>query len=370
MKVLVTGAAGFIGRNVQAELGRTPDDYTLLCADVDTPDETLREYAATCDFVIHLAGVNRPQNESEFRTGNTDFTVYLLSLLEARGGVPIAMTSSTQAALDNPYGRSKKAAEDAVLEYGRRTGAAVYVFRLPNVFGKWCRPNYNSAVATFCHNIARDLPVTVTDPKRLMTLVYIDDVLDLLKSAMAGQPIPGDDGRCPVPVTHDILLGDIVERLRAFHEQRKNLTIPDLSDALNKALYSTFLSYLPTDAFSYPLVAHSDPRGAFAEFFRNKEAGQFSVSTTVPGITRGNHWHHTKVEKFLVVSGKASLRFRHIQSDEVIEYIVTGEEPTVVDIPPGYTHLIENVGDDTLVTLIWANELFDPERPDTYYLEV
>lgn len=371
-KILITGANGFVGRNLTAELSRFPDQYELLLVDIDTARERFLEYLKLCDTVVHLAGVNRPKDDSEFQQGNADLTQMVLDTLkEYKNTVPVMMTSSTQAALDNPYGKSKLAAEQAVLAYGKETGAPVYVFRLPNVFGKWCRPNYNSAVATFCHNIARGLPITVNDPEHPMTLVYIDDVLDLITGAIAGDITPQADGYCAVPVTHDIKLGEIADKLYAFRDLRRDKIMPPLSDPLDKKLYATFLSYLEPGDFSYDLTVHTDPRGLFAEFFKTQACGQFSVSVTKPGVKRGSHWHHTKVEKFLVVSGRALIRFRLIDGDEIIEYEVSGDKPTVVDIPPGYTHSIDNLSDtDDMVLVIWANELFDPENPDTYPMEV
>ncbi len=371
-KILITGANGFVGRNLVAELSREPEIYELLCADLDTAEEQLLLYLKTCDFVVHLAGVNRPKDEGEFAAGNTDFTQFVLDMLAECGNcVPVAITSSVQSLLDNPYGKSKLAAEHAVLDYGKTNGVPVYVLRLPNVFGKWCRPNYNSAVATFCHNIAHDLPIQVNDPSHEMTLVYIDDVLELLKSAIAGKLTPGADGYCAVPVVYHAALGAIAGKLQAFHKVRNTLVMPSLADPLDKALYSTYLSYLEQDAFSYVPEKHADDRGLFAELFKTDGVGQFSVSKTRPGITRGNHWHHTKVEKFIVVSGEAEIRFRRVDDSEVIRYVVSGEKPEVVDIPPGYTHAITNLSQsETLVTLIWANEAFDPERPDTYSMEV
>ncbi len=370
-KILVTGAEGFIGQNLCAELSRTPDEYAVFKADVGTGRDELRAYAGECDFVVHLAGVNRPKDLSEFKSGNSGFTGELTALLESCGNAcPVAMTSSIQAALDNPYGRSKIDAENELFDYGGRNSAPVYVFRLPNVYGKWCRPNYNSAVATFCHNIANGLPIAVSDPERVMTLVYIDDVLSLLKSAIAGEISPGDDGFCRVERTDEIKLGEIADVLYAFRDSRESGVMPTLGRRLYVNLYSTYLSYLDKNDFSYRLKAHSDARGAFCEFFKTKESGQFSVSSTAPGVTRGNHWHHTKVEKFLVVSGRARIALRDIRGGEALEYIVSGDEPEVVDIPVGYTHSLTNIGDDTMITLIWANEIFDPERPDTYYEEV
>jgi len=371
-KILITGADGFVGTNLRVELGREPDRYQVLCADIDTPPERLSGYLKECEFVVHLAGVNRPKDDSEFAAGNADFTRHVLdTLTEHNNTVPFVMTSSIQAQLDNPYGKSKLAAENAVLDYGKESGADVYIFRLPNVFGKWCRPNYNSAVATFCHNIARELPIQVNDRSSKLTLVYIDDVIDLIKAAIGGGITPRADGHCDVPVTHATDLGYVVDKLYEFSKVRDSLVMPSLEDALDKALYSTFVSYLEPDKFAYTLTKHSDERGLFAEIFKTKGLGQFSVSTTKPGITRGNHWHHSKVEKFVVVSGDALIRFRKIDGDEILEYRVSGSEPTVVDIPPGYTHSIENISEtETLVTLIWANEEFDPDDPDTNFLEI
>ncbi len=370
-KILVTGAAGFIGQNLCAELARTPDEYAVFKADVETPVERLRAYAAECDFVVHLAGVNRPLDPGEFASGNSGFTGSLAAMLEGCGNpCPVAMTSSVQAVLDNPYGKSKLDAENELFAYSGRTSAPVYVLRLPNVYGKWCRPNYNSAVATFCHNIANGLPITISDRERVMTLVYIDDVVALLKAAIAGALTPGEDGFCRVDATDEIKLGEIADRLYAFHEGRKSGVMPSLERRVDRNLYSTYLSYLPRDGFSHRLEGHADARGSFFEFFKSGQAGQFSVSTTAPGVTRGNHWHHTKVEKFLVVAGRARIALRDIRGGEVVEYIVSGDEPEAVDIPVGYTHSLTNIGDGTMITLIWANEIFDPERPDTYYEEV
>jgi len=370
-KILITGAGGFIGRNLVAELSRLKDEYELFLYDIGSTDAELQDYCSRCDFVVHLAGVNRPKDDSEFITGNAGLTDVIIGKLAAAGNkVPVLITSSIQSDLDNAYGRSKRLAEETVLAYGRDNDVPVYVFKLPNVFGKWCRPNYNSAVATFCHNIANGLPITVNDPERVMTLIYIDDVIELIKKSIAGEKTADADGYCSVEKVYTAKLGEIAELLYSFKAMKNDLMVP-LLEGLAKPLYSTYLSYLPSDGFSYSPVAHTDQRGLFAELFKTKEIGQFSVSTTAPGITRGNHWHHTKVEKFIVVAGRASIRFRRIDSAEIIEYIVSGEKPEVVDIPVGYTHSITNISEDeTLVTLIWANELLDPDRPDTYYLEV
>ncbi|MEA5051090.1 MAG: NAD-dependent epimerase/dehydratase family protein [Oscillospiraceae bacterium] len=370
-KVLVTGANGFIGRNFCCELSRFPDRYALLRADVETSAEQLREYLGACDVVVHFAGVNRPKDDSEFRTGNAGFTGDVVSeLAELGNAVPVVMTSSVQAAFDNPYGRSKREGEEVLFSYGRVQKVPVYVFRLPNVFGKWCRPNYNSAVATFCYNIARGLPIQVNEPERIMTLVYIDDVVAAVRAAVDGELLPRADGYCYVPTAYTAPLQYIADKIAEFRAVRDTLVMPALT-GLDKALYSTYLSYLPTDAFAYAPVKHADARGLFAELFKTAELGQFSVSTTAPGITRGNHWHHTKTEKFIVVSGEASTRLRKIDETGVVEYRTSGETPTVIDIPPGYTHSITNTSADReLVTLIWANEPFDPARPDTYPAEV
>ncbi len=279
------------------------------------------------------------------------------------------ISSSIQAAQDNPYGKSKKAGEDLMFEYAKETGAKVLVYRFPNVFGKWCRPNYNSVVATFCHNIARDLPITVNDRNVVMNLVYIDDVVDELINALNGRE--NTVGKfCEVSVVHTITLGEIVDLIYSFRESRKKLSIPNMNDEFTKKLYSTYLSYLPKDKFSYPLKTNEDYRGSFTEFIKTSDRGQVSVNITKPGITKGNHWHHTKNEKFLVVSGRGVIRFRRIDSDEVLEYYVSGNKMEVVDIPVGYTHSIQNLGDTDMITIMWANKPFNPEEPDTYYLVV
>lgn len=369
MKILVTGANGFVGKNLVSEL-RNRGYEELYLYDIDSDPSLLDSYTARCDFVFHLAGVNRPKDQKEFMEGNYGFTSELLtSLKKNHNTAPVLITSSVQAALENPYGQSKKAGEELMFSYAQETGSQVYVFRLPNVFGKWCRPNYNSAVATFCHNIAHDLPITVNDPEVVMSLVYIDSVVSSFIGALKGDVLLSE-GFCSVPTVHTVKLGTIVELLYTYKESRKDLTVPNMANSFEKELYSTFLSYLPEDDFSYPLQMHTDNRGSFTEIIRTAERGQFSVNISKPGITKGNHWHHTKNEKFLVVSGEGVIRFRNIFSDEVLTYHVTGEKLEVVDIPPGYTHNIENLGDTDMVTFMWANEVFNPEHPDTYYLEV
>ncbi|MGN0571777.1 MAG: capsular polysaccharide biosynthesis protein CapF [Candidatus Fimenecus sp.] len=381
MKVLVTGAKGFVGKNLVATLNNirdgkdatteVPADLEILEFDIDTDKSLLNAFCADCDFVFHLAGVNRPQKESEFLEGNFGFASELLDALKKHGNsCPVLLASSIQAALDNPYGKSKKAGEDLFFRYAEETGAKVLVYRFPNVFGKWCRPNYNSAVATFCYNIARDLPITVNDRSHEMTLVYIDDLVQEMCNALLGRETQ-DGAFCRVPTEHRISLGEIVDLLYSFKESRATKQVPDMTDgSFSKKLYSTYLSYLPTDRFSYPLEMHTDARGSFTEILRTADRGQFSVNISKPGVIKGQHWHHTKNEKFLVVSGTGVIRFRKIDSGEVIEYFVSGDKPEVVDIPVGYTHNIENLGDTDMVTFMWCNECFNPENPDTYFLEV
>ena len=361
MKILVTGAKGFVGKNLVAEL-KNRGYKEIFEFDIDTDKSLLDKYTKECEFVYHLAGVNRPENESEFMEGNFGFTSELLELLKKYNNKsPVLMTSSIQAEKDNPYGKSKRAGEDLLFSYNNETGVEVFIYRLPNLFGKWSRPNYNSVVATFCYNIARDLEIRINDYKAELILAYIDDVIEEFIKAMEDVPTMEGD-YCKVPLTYKTTVGEIAELIKSFKESRINLNIPDMGNEFTKKLYSTYLSYLPEDKFSYGLKMNVDDRGSFTEFMRS------NVSN--PCITKGNHCHHTKNEKFLVVSGKALIRFRKIDSDDIIEYKVSGDELEVVDIPTGYTHSIINVGDTDLVTIMWANECFDPENPDTYYLEV
>lgn len=369
MKILVTGAKGFIGRNLIAELNN--QGYKeVLEYDKDTDPLLLDSYTAECDFVFHLAGVNRPENSEEFMEGNFGFTVTLLELLKKHHNMaPVMISSSIQAELDNSYGKSKKSGENLLFEYSKAVGTKVLVYRFPNVFGKWCRPNYNSVVATFCHNIANNLPIQVNDPNADLCLVYIDDVVAELIRALNGKE-NRNGNFCSVPIYYELKLNKIAELIQSFKDSRKDLSIPDMSSEFTKKLYSTYLSYLPQDDFSYSLNMHEDNRGSFTEFVRIPERGQFSVNISHPGVIKGQHWHHTKNEKFLVVSGNGLIQFRKVGTDEVINYYVSGEKLVVVDVPCGYTHNIMNQGDTDMVTFMWANEPFDTEHPDTYALKV
>ena len=368
--ILITGANGFVGKNLTAEL-KNRGYENLLLFDIDTAREKLAEFAQSAAFVFHLAGVNRPKDPSEFYAGNRGFTEELLHLLaEAGNRAPIAVTSSIQAALDNDYGKSKREAEQLLFAHERETGAPALVYRLPGVFGKWCRPSYNSVVATFCHNIAHGEPISVRDPAYSFPLVYIDDVVNELIAAMEGRAVRDCalPGFCHLTCdVYDVTLGRLAQLIQGFRDSRGTLHVPDQGDAFEKKLYATYLSYLPEDDFSYPLTMHEDARGSFTEFLRTPERGQVSVNISHPGIVKGNHWHHTKNEKFLVVRGEGAIRFRKVGTSEVIEYRVSGERLEVVDIPTGYTHNIENIGTEDMVTVMWANEPFDPEHPDTYY---
>lgn len=369
MKILVTGARGFVGKNLIAELSNRgyKEIYEF---DIDTDKSLLNEYAKNCEFVFHLAGVNRPKDEKEFMEGNFGFISELLNLLKKHNNkAPILITSSIQAKRDNPYGNSKRAGEELLLSYSKETGAKALIYRLANLFGKWSRPNYNTVVATFCYNVARDLDIQVNSPEAELTLCYIDDVVDEFIKALEGNPTKDND-YCNVPILHEIKLGDLANRIKSFKDSRSNLIVPNMEDTLTKKLYSTYLSFLPEDDFSYDLKMNCDNRGSFTEFIRTPDRGQVSVNVSKPGITKGNHWHHTKNEKFLVVSGKGVIRFRKLHSENIIEYFVSGDKMEIVDVPTGYTHNIENLGDTDMVIIMWANEMFDNKKPDTYYNEV
>lgn len=371
MNILITGARGFMGKNLRSALtGRCGDAHRLMLLDMPHTEEELLAAAAEADFVFHLAGVNRPTDPADFQKGNADFTRQLLTLLKERGKrPPVLLSSSIQAALENPYGQSKLSAEQAVADYGRETGSAVYLYRLPNVFGKWSRPNYNSAVATFCHNVARGLPITVNDPSVTLRLVYIDDVVEEFLRAMEGQPHREGEW-CTVQPVHEVNLGHMAELIQSFPALRDSLTAPDQSDPLVKKLYATYLSFLPPEDFSRPTVTHADQRGSFTELLHMGSRGQVSLNISKPHITKGDHWHQTKHEKFIVLQGEGVIRFRKVGDSTVIAYKVSGENLTVVDIPTGYTHSIENTGDTDMLTLMWANEVFDQAHPDTLRLPV
>ncbi len=371
MKVLITGANGFIGKNLIAEL-RYHKNTELYEYDQDTPPELLDQYCQDCDFVYNLAGINRSEHTEEFMTGNCGFVSRLLGSLKACGNpCPVMLSSSVQAELPNPYGQSKRAGEEALKQYTAETGAKAYIYRFPNLFGKWCRPDYNSVVATFCHNIARGLPINIHDPSAILDLVYIDDAVHSLIGLLSGKADWNKDGFCEVAEHHHISVGELADLIASFQRSRKDRGVPDLSEGgLTKKLYSTYLSYLPPDGFSYPLKMNMDHKGSFTEIIRTEDRGQFSVNISRPGSEKGNHWHCTKNEKFVVVSGKALIQLRQVGSNEVISYRVSGQRLEVIDIPVGYTHNIINVGETDLVTFMWSNERFDPERPDTYYLQV
>ena len=398
MKILVTGAKGFVGQNLCAQLKNIQEGKARCYGDLAISEvmeydlgntaEELDAYCAKADFVFNLAGVNRPQNAEEFMQGNFGFASTLLDTLKKQNNAcPIMLSSSAQASLtgrfgNSEYGRSKKAGEDLFFQYADETGAKVLVYRFPNLFGKWCRPNYNSAVATFCHNMANGLPIQVNDPNVELELLYIDDLVEEMIAALKGEEhhcefegletIPSAEGRyCYCPITHKVTLGQIVGLLEKFSTQREALDVPFLEEGFEKKLYSTYLSYLPKEKIAYPLKMNVDARGSFTEVLRTSDRGQVAVNISAPGITKGQHWHHSKVEKFVVVSGHGRIQQRKVGTDEVISFEVSGEKIEVVETIPGYTHNIVNLSEtENLVTLIWCNECFDPNRPDTYFEEV
>jgi UDP-2-acetamido-2,6-beta-L-arabino-hexul-4-ose reductase len=363
MKVVVTGANGFIGQNLRTHLARR-DGITVVPISRDSKDAGLRAAVEGADLVFHLAGVNRPDDEAEFAKGNAGFTRRLTLALEATGvAAPIIFTSSTQAERDNLYGASKRAAEEALAAYAERTGARAHIYRLPNVFGKWARPNYNSAVATFCHNIARDLPITIHDPAALLSLVYIDDVIDGFLKVMDGKDPGARPGIAPVYQTS---VGALADQIRAFRESRKTLITERVGSGLARALHATYLSHLPPEDFAYEVPAYVDSRGVFVEMLKTPDAGQFSYFTAKPGITRGVHYHHSKTEKFLVVKGKARFGFRQIVTGERFDLLTSEARHQIVETIPGWSHDITNIGEEEMVVLLWANEIFDRAAPDTY----
>jgi UDP-2-acetamido-2,6-beta-L-arabino-hexul-4-ose reductase len=371
MRVLITGANGFIGKNLRLRL-RERKDLDLVCFTREQNVLQLPGLLQGVDFVFHLAGVNRPNDPHEFVVGNTELTRELCAAVadavHAFGRrIPIVLTSSIQAELDNPYGRSKREAEEALRAFGCDPLVPVHVFRLPNVFGKWCKPNYNSVVATFCYNIARGLPVTVNDPHALVKLVYVDDVVDRFLQLLDGADGAADRaGFESISPQYMASVGDLSRNISAFKDSRATQTTERVGDGLLRALYATYVSYLPVEAFSYEVPHHADPRGVFVEMLKTPDCGQFSYFTAHPGVTRGGHYHHSKTEKFLVISGAAKFRFRHMQTDEAHEILTTGDRAQVVETVPGWTHDITNVGEGELVVMLWANEVFDRARPDTY----
>ncbi len=364
MKALITGSNGFVGKNLIAHLSERAD-VQVASFTRDDDISQLPELVRDVDFIFHLAGVNRPQSLEEFKTGNTDLTKALCDAIAISGrSIPVLYTSSSQAELDNPYGSSKRSAEDALLALAKQSNSLVYLFRLPNVFGKWARPNYNSVVATFCHNIVHELPIQINDPQALINLVYIDDVISRFIATMDGAI--SNETYISVEPLYSISIGALADQLRSFRDSRSNLITESVGTGLIRALYATYVSYLPPESFNYPVPKYSDPRGTFVEMLKTGDSGQFSYFTAYPGVTRGGHYHHSKTEKFLVVRGKACFRFRHILSGEFYELFTTGEHPEIVETVTGWTHDITNVGDDEMIVMLWANEIFDRERPDTY----
>lgn len=384
MNILITGAKGFIGKNLCAQLYNIASqkarwynidpNLTIFEYDIDSTPEELEDFCRKADFVFNLAGVNRPKDPKEFMEGNFGFASTLLNTLKKHHNrCPIMLASSSQATLNNPYGQSKKAGEELFFKYGEETGAKVYVYRFPNLFGKWCKPNYNSVIATFCHNIANDLPIQVNDPEVILNLVYIDDLVDEMINALLGKAYK--EGKyCYVPNVHRKRLGDIADLLYSFDRGRTSLRVPYVSDSFRKALYSTFVSYLPERKITFPLRMNVDSRGSFSEFIKTENHGQISINISKPGITKGQHWHNNLVERFLVVSGKGLIQLRKVGKDEegnaypVISYEVSGEKLQVVEMISGYTHNLINLSEtDDMVTIIWANDNFDTNRPDTYF---
>ncbi len=368
MKVLVTGADGFIGRNLGVALAERAG-MEVLPVVRETSTQALRALVGVADAVVHLAGVNRPLDPAEFQAGNTDFTSTLCEALHASGrAVPVAFASSIQASCDNPYGTSKRAAEDILFSYARASGAPVAVYRLANVFGKWCRPEYNSAVATFCHNIARGLPIRIDNPAAPLSLVYIDDVVSELLRFLE-QP-PAEPGFAEAGPVYATTVGELAEQIQAFGAVRRTLLTERVGTGFVRALYATYVSYLPPSEFSYAIPQHGDSRGVFVEMLKTKDSGQFSFFTAHPGVTRGGHYHHTKTEKFLVIKGRARYRFRHLLTGETFEVESRGEESLVVETIPGWVHDITNIGNEELVVMLWANEVFDRGNPDTFPMKV
>jgi UDP-2-acetamido-2,6-beta-L-arabino-hexul-4-ose reductase len=367
MKVLITGANGFLGKNLQLHLAERKD-LEILCFTRDHLPSQFPAMLSGVDFVFHLAGVNRCQDAQEFLRGNTDLTTALCDAIASSGRkIPILYTSSTQAVLDNPYGTSKRAAERALFDLKQTHAVPVHLFRLPNVFGKWCKPNYNSVVATFCHNLARDLPIQIHDPTVVLKLVYVDDVVERFIQLMDGADAAVDgEGFEQVVPQYTTTVGELARQIQAFKDCRSTLITERVGGGILRALYSTYVSYLPTELFAYPVPQHGDPRGVFVEMLKTPDCGQFSYFTAHPGVTRGGHYHHSKTEKFLVIKGQARFKFRHMHTGETYELLTCGDQPEIVETVPGWTHDITNIGQDEMVVMLWANEVFDRSKPDTY----
>lgn len=370
MKVLVTGIDGFIGKNLLVRLAEMVDIEVISFSRQNTEQE-LPELVAAADAIIHLAGINRPLSQEEFITGNTGLTATLSRILtDTQRTIPVLFASSTQAALNNPYGNSKRAAEDALRDYTEQTGANVYIYRLPNVFGKWCKPNYNSAVATFCHNTANGLPITINDPNAAITLVHVDDVIHDFIQVLQHKPAIARQAFRDITPKYQTTVGELAQHIQNFSESRDSLITPRVGTGLLRALYSTYVSYLPATKFSYNIPKYGDQRGIFVEMLKTPDTGQFSFFTAHPGVTRGGHYHHTKTEKFLVIKGKARFGFRHILTGETFTVEANGANPKIVETIPGWAHDITNIGIDEMVVVLWANEVFDREHPDTYTSKV
>lgn len=379
MKILITGAKGFVGRNLAETLKSIKDGKDkarniqvedVFLFDIDNSQQELEAYTKQCDFIVNLAGINRPKNPDEFYEGNKGFIETLCSyLVKNKNKCPIIASSSIQVGKDNDYAKSKKEGEDYLYNFSQQHGNPIFIYRFANLFGKWCKPNYNSVTATWCYNIANGMDIQINDPNVVLPLCYIDDVVNEIIECLKGNPNYNGEYYEVSPI-HEVSLGQLAETLKKIRKSRNDLSIVNQSDEFTKKLYATYLSYLPEDKFSYPLKMNFDNRGSFTEFIRTHEHGQISVNISKPGITKGNHWHHTKNEKFLVVSGIGMIRFRKIGESHIIEYKVSGEKLEVIDIPTGYTHNIENIGDTDMVTIMWANETFNPEKPDTYFEEV
>ena len=364
MRIVITGADGFIGRNLSVRLGE--QGFTdVVGITLESSSDDLRAALQEAGFVFHLAGINRPKDVSEFATGNAAFTETVCELLAAAGNkAPVVLSSSTQAAVDNPYGLSKRAAEDALLKHSAASGAPVYLFRLTNVFGKWAQPNYNSAVATFCHNTARGGEISINDPAAALRLVYVDDVVEAFIGLLNKPETPS--GFVEAGPEYETTVGEVAEMVRGFAASRASMLTPRVGLGLVRALYSTYLSYLPPESFAYEVPRHGDPRGVFVEMLKTPDCGQFSYFTAHPGITRGEHYHHSKTEKFLVIKGTAHFGFRHITTGERYELVTKGGEARIVETVPGWTHNITNIGDDEMIVMLWANEIFDQKKPDTF----